>query len=273
MARHSPSQLARWLELGASYSAGTRAEAAIQYELFWDNAEDKHNAESSEQISRDLDRTFTNEGSEMMNTELQLNVLRRVLLCCDAEMADGYTQSMNFIVGMIMFEAVGMPQIQESDIYWLAMAIFTGLLPHYYDCNLLGSQIDSRVLTDLVWTHLPAVAQSLEEARVVLQVLTIEWLMTLFTTALPWRVAARAWTNVFEKGRVMLLAVCIALLDWCHKRITPAGGEVDAPLPPTGGMMKQLRSMLWRCGEADMDAIISNAEVIANGAGKSIVVT
>ena len=71
----------------------------------------------------------------------------------------------------------------------------------------------------------------------------------------------------------MLLAICIALLDWCHKRITPAGGEADAPLSPTGGMMKQLRGMLWGCGEADMDVIISDAEVIARGAGKSIVVS
>ena len=118
MARYSPSRLARWLELGASYSAGTRAEAAIHYKLFWDNAEDRDNAESSEQINRDLERTFTNEESEMMNTEPQLNVLRRVLLCCDAQMEDGYTQSMNFIVGMIMFEAVGVPQRSGRPVEW-----------------------------------------------------------------------------------------------------------------------------------------------------------
>ena len=75
-------------------------------------------------------------------------------------MAGGYAQSMNFIVATIMVHLEPVDGIREGDMFWLAMTILRRLLTGYHDRNLLGAQVDSKVLSQILAEQSPLCAQA-----------------------------------------------------------------------------------------------------------------
>ena len=71
--------------------------------------------------------------------------------------------------------------MSEEDSFWLLNSMCESILPlNYYTPKLLDLHLDVRVLLRLVQAKLPKVQMILEENRIDLRLITMEWFLCSF---------------------------------------------------------------------------------------------
>eukprot|EP00656_Telonema_subtile_P030892 TRINITY_DN33861_c0_g1_i2.p2 TRINITY_DN33861_c0_g1~~TRINITY_DN33861_c0_g1_i2.p2 ORF type:complete len:167 (-),score=48.34 TRINITY_DN33861_c0_g1_i2:29-529(-) len=123
-------------------------------------------------------------------------------------------RSMNYVVGMAMYQLQAQPLLPQREVYWFTRTLFADLIPEYHTRDMHGVQVDTRVLNQLLGELHPRTAQALLEESVSPEVLCVEWLLGLHTTTLPLSAAACLWDVLLSRGRNHLLRTCLALLNW-----------------------------------------------------------
>lgn len=76
-----------------------------------------------------------------------------------------------------------------------------------------------QLLNRLVAAALPELARHLHEIRLPLDLFATQWLVSLFSAALPPPSVARVWDWLFLDGPPSLLCVALALLRRCQHRL------------------------------------------------------
>jgi hypothetical protein len=103
---------------------------------------------------------------------------------------------------------------REEAAFWLLEAATERLLPGYFTAQLAGVQVDTRVLDELVASHprLCALQPALQELGLELSLVSTQWLMLGFVSALPTETTLRTWDLFLALGPRVLLAAALALL-------------------------------------------------------------
>ena len=183
------------------------------------------------QIEKDLPRTLSR-GKIMVPGSPLWESTKRVLRAYAArDAAVGYVQGMNFSAAFLL--QAGVP---EEPAFWCLVALVERVVRGYFSEGMAAAKLDARVLLALLYSHLPALALHLAELgsaagdeHLVTSVMSSQWLMTLFVTALPTRACFCVWDAVCAAGgRAPLFAAGLALLDDAQAAVLRCGEMGEA---------------------------------------------
>ena len=205
-----PHQLRRQVWLRASGALVRRAQCPLRYDQIAVCAAEPSLVEPEvlAQISKDLLRTFPGnvlfESAERPGTVR----LRRVLGSLAWWRADiGYCQGMGMLTGILLLV------LEEEEAFWVLEALTSCRLPvDYYTKNLMGIMTDQEVLKCLVQTNLPRLHRRLEECRIELSLITVNWFVTAFSSVAPPATTMRIWDWYLHHGSMVLFMVALAML-------------------------------------------------------------
>ncbi|KAL2369500.1 hypothetical protein RJ035_001601 [Blastomyces gilchristii] len=157
--------------------------------------------------------------------------LRRVLYAFAAHNPKiGYTQSLNFIAGMLL---LFMP---EEKAFWMLDIITSSYLPGTHEISLEGANIDLWILMVVLKDSMPAVYTKVASTtpttpkskpppintKTRLPDITLgltSWLMSLFIGSLPLETTLRIWDVFFYEGSRTFFRVALAIFKSSEKEI------------------------------------------------------
>lgn len=163
---------------------------------------------AAKQIELDLLRTLPN-NRHYENLDSQgVPKLRRVLLAYSRHNpAIGYCQGINRLA------AIALLFMKEEDAFWCLVAILEYIMPpEYYSKTLIASQVDQRVLKDLVSEKLPRLHNHLEQYNIDLSLFTFNWFLTVFVDNIPVEMYLRIWDVFLYESSKVLFRFSLALL-------------------------------------------------------------
>ncbi|KAJ5439571.1 GTPase-activating protein gyp3 [Penicillium daleae] len=201
--------------------------------------------DDKEHIERDLHRTFPDNihfkpdpvdtgGPQNSNvtTETQMiQSLRRVLYTFALHNPKvGYTQSLNFITGMLLLF------LPEEKAFWMLHIITSVYLPGTHEVSLEGANIDLWILMVLLRDSMPPIYSKIasidgSSGRGKAPALTVNsrlpditlgltnWLMSIFIGTLPLETTLRVWDIFFYEGSKTFFRVSLAIFKACEKDI------------------------------------------------------
>ena len=219
--------------------------------------------DDKEHIERDLHRTFPDNihfkpefatqpgnpgagsgssnlrhGSVTLETEM-IQALRRVLYAFSLHNPKiGYTQSLNFITGMLLLF------LPEEKAFWMLHIITSIYLPGTHEVSLEGANIDLWILMVLLRESAPGVYSKIASTdpgtgRSKGPALTVHsrlpditlgmtnWLMSVFIGTLPLETALRVWDVFFYEGSKTFFRVSLAIFKACEKDILAVSDPME----------------------------------------------
>ncbi|GES61891.1 GTPase activating protein [Aspergillus terreus] len=217
--------------------------------------------DDKEHIERDLHRTFpdnvhfkpenadqlsksaASSGSSNMKhssviVETQMiQSLRRVLYAFALHNPQvGYTQSLNFITGMLLLF------LPEEKAFWMLHIITTVYLPGTHEISLEGANIDLWILMVLLKDTLPHLYNKITGSgggRTKTPPLTVNsrlpditlgltnWLMSVFIGTLPLETTLRVWDVFFYEGSKTFFRVSLATFKACERDIMAVSDPME----------------------------------------------
>ncbi|PLB38483.1 putative GTPase activating protein (Gyp3) [Aspergillus candidus] len=211
--------------------------------------------DDKEHIERDLHRTFPDNvhfkpesadsagggnpghGSVTVETEM-IQSLRRVLYAFALHSPQvGYTQSLNFITGMLLLF------LPEEKAFWMLHIITSVYLPGTHEISLEGANIDLWILMVLLRDSAPQIYNKItgsqpgrHKAPPPLTVssrlpdITLgltNWLMSVFIGTLPVETTLRVWDVFFYEGSKTFFRVALAIFKACEKDILAVSDPME----------------------------------------------
>lgn len=216
--------------------------------------------DDKEHIERDLHRTFPDNlhfkpdmtdaagKSGSSNPQFQTDTmetsmiqsLRRVLYAFSLHNPKvGYTQSLNFITGMLLLF------LPEEKAFWMLHIVTSVYLPGTHEISLEGANIDLWILMVLLRDSMPGIYSkiaSMEGApptRGKLPPLTVNsrlpditlgltnWLMSVFIGTLPLETTLRVWDIFFYEGSKTFFRVSLAIFKACERDILAVSDPME----------------------------------------------
>lgn len=187
---------------------------------------------AADQIELDLPRTFP--AQPELRTDAGRAALRRVLLAhCRRNPALGYTQSLNFVAALLLLQLParcpllhGVSMGREAAAFWLLCTITEVLLPEHFTAQMVGVQVDNRVLAALVESHaeLGGAAAAMARADFELGLVSTQWMCMGFIHALPCETTLRLWDLLWLHGAPALFAAALATVGAIADPLAEARG-------------------------------------------------
>lgn len=232
-----------------------------QYDVLVANAMQSPSNDDKEHIERDLHRTFpdnlhfkpetaektehsgsSNPAHAHVTTETQMiQSLRRVLYAYALHNPKiGYTQSLNFITGMLLLF------LPEEKAFWMLHIIAADYLPGTHEISLEGANIDLWILMVLLRDSMPGIYSKIASmggtpaGRGKMPPLTVNsrlpditlgltnWLMSVFIGTLPLETTLRVWDVFFYEGSKTFFRVSLAIFKACEKDILAVTDPMEA---------------------------------------------
>lgn len=219
--------------------------------------------DDKEHIERDLHRTFPDNihfkpefvgqpgnpgassgssdlkhGSVTYETEM-IQSLRRVLYAFSLHNPKiGYTQSLNFITGLLLLF------LPEEKAFWMLHIITSVFLPGTHEVSLEGANIDLWILMVLLRESMPAAygkiastgpasgrgkgpALSVHSTLPDITLGMTNWLMSVFIGTLPLETVLRAWDVFFYEGSKTFFRVSLAIFKACERDILAVSDPME----------------------------------------------
>jgi len=214
--------------------------------------------DDKEHIERDLHRTFpdnihfkpdgvdaaisgsSNPQNGDVTTETQMiQSLRRVLYAFALHNPKvGYTQSLNFITGMLLLF------LPEEKAFWMLHIITSAYLPGTHEISLEGANIDLWILMVLLRDSMPGIYAKIASmggtpAGRKTPPLTVNsrlpditlgltnWLMSLFIGSLPLETTLRIWDIFFYEGSKTFFRVSLGIFKACERDIMAVSDPME----------------------------------------------
>lgn len=215
--------------------------------------------DDKEHIERDLHRTFpdnlhfkpenadaagpsgSNPQHPTVPTETQMiQSLRRVLYAFSLHNPKvGYTQSLNFITGMLLLF------LPEEKAFWMLHIMTSVYLPGTHEISLEGANIDLWILMVLLRDTMPAIYAKIASiggaptGRGKTPPLTVNsrlpditlgltnWLMSVFIGTLPLETTLRVWDIFFYEGSKTFFRVSLAIFKACERDILAVSDPME----------------------------------------------
>lgn len=216
--------------------------------------------DDKEHIERDLHRTFPDNihfkpeftdqpdassgssnlkhGSVTLETEM-IQSLRRVLYAFSLHNTKvGYTQSLNFITGLLLLF------LPEEKTFWMLHIITSIYLPGTHEISLEGANIDLWILMVLLRETMPSAYSKMASTgptsgRSKTPALTVHsrlpditlgmtnWLMSVFIGTLPIETVLRVWDVFFYEGSKTFFRVSLAIFKACERDILAVSDPME----------------------------------------------
>ncbi|XP_043746553.1 TBC1 domain family member 2A isoform X3 [Cervus elaphus] len=169
----------------------------------------KHPA--ARQIELDLNRTFPNNKHFTCPTSGFPDKLRRVLLAFSWQNPTiGYCQGLNRLAAIALLVLD-----EEESAFWCLVAIVETIMPaDYYSKTLLASQVDQRVLQDLLLEKLPRLTAHLGQRRVDLSFITFNWFLVVFADSLISNILLQVWDAFLYEGIKVVFRYALAIFKY-----------------------------------------------------------
>ncbi|KAF7586609.1 hypothetical protein BBP40_008616 [Aspergillus hancockii] len=217
--------------------------------------------DDKEHIERDLHRTFpdnlhfkpestdglgntgASSGSSNLNhssvtVETQMIIsLRRVLYAFALHNPQvGYTQSLNFITGLLLLF------LPEEKAFWMLHIITTVFLPGTHEISLEGANIDLWILMVLLKDTAPHIYNKITGSapgKAKTPPLTVDsrlpditlgltnWLMSLYIGTVPMETTLRVWDVFFYEGSKTFFRVSLAIFKACERDILAVSDPME----------------------------------------------
>lgn len=231
-----------------------------RYQQLANQAMNSPSNNDKEHIERDLHRTFPDnihfkpEGlaetqaggpgphsgatspSTVVETEM-IRALRRVLYAFSLHNPNiGYTQSLNFIAGLLLLF------LSEEKAFWMLHIITSDLLPGTHEISLEGANVDLWILMVLLKETMPGIYAKLLSAsgtNTKASPMTVDtrlpditlgltnWLMSLFIGSLPLETTLRVWDCFFYEGSKSFFRVSLAIFKAGEREILGVSDPVE----------------------------------------------
>jgi hypothetical protein len=191
------------------------------------------------QIARDLHRTFPKhvyftDGAGLGQVGLQ-KILNAFALYDEKT---GYTQGMGFVAGLLLI------YMGEEDAFFALVRLMTDYeLAGLYSNDFPRLHEMLHVHTQLLKTHLPAVAAHFEALELESKTYGFQWFSTLYLYALPFHLVIRIWDYFLVDRFVAVYSIALALLKLHQQRLLQLDWE---------GVMK----LLFAFNELELDATL-----------------
>ncbi|XP_076996296.1 TBC1 domain family member 2A isoform X2 [Tamandua tetradactyla] len=171
---------------------------------------------AARQIELDLNRTFPNNKHFTCPTSSFPDKLRRVLLAFSWQNPTiGYCQGLNRLAAIALLILN-----EEESAFWCLVAIVETIMPAgYYSKTLLASQVDQRVLQDLLSEKLPRLMAHVGQHRVDLSLITFNWFLVVFTDSLISDILLRVWDAFLYEGTKVVFRYALAIFKYNEKEI------------------------------------------------------
>lgn len=169
-------------------------------------------------IENDLPRTFTTLKSFDQSTKLGLdniNKLRRILRAFTVMRPDvGYVQGMSYLGGFLLLENNEF----QTFVLFHNLLIKSQILSFY---KFRADEIIQRLkfFRQAFLREIPDLCEYFEEEKIDPRSYVYEWVMTLYTRALPIEVAKRIWDLYFIDGFPLLFKTALAILKIVKDKI------------------------------------------------------
>uniref|UniRef100_H0VE94 TBC1 domain family member 2A n=1 Tax=Cavia porcellus TaxID=10141 RepID=H0VE94_CAVPO len=171
---------------------------------------------AARQIELDLNRTFPNNKHFMCPTSSFPDKLRRVLLAFSWQNPTiGYCQGLNRLaaIALLVLE-------EEESAFWCLVAIVENIMPaEYYSKTLMASQVDQRVLQDLLSEKLPRLMAHLGQHHVNLSLITFNWFLVVFADSLISDILLRVWDAFLHEGTKVVFRYALAIFKYNEEAI------------------------------------------------------
>ncbi|CAL8356174.1 unnamed protein product [Lota lota] len=179
------------------------------YEALLSAARDKPNP-ASKQIELDLLRTLPNNKHYASPSAQGVQKLRNVLLAFSWRNPDiGYCQGLNRLV------AIALLYLDQEEAFWCLIAIVEVFMPRdYYTKTLLGSQVDQRVLKDLMSEKLPRLHAHFEQYKVDFSLITFNWFLVVFVDSVVSEILFKIWDAFLYEGPKIVFRFALALFKY-----------------------------------------------------------
>jgi len=176
---------------------------------------------TNDQIEKDLPRTFPGFMFTPTGYEFQ-PALRRILRAYSLRNPYlGYCQSMNFIAGgLLVF-------LEEEQAFWALCWLVEDLLHGYFSRSMMGLQVETRILEELIKENLPQLGKHLQKIGFNPILLTTQWYLCLFLNNLPSEAAFRIWDVLFVYGKKVMLDISLSLFKCYQKEILEFNDPTD----------------------------------------------
>jgi hypothetical protein len=176
--------------------------------------------------------------SEVPETQI-IQSLRRVLYAFSVHNSKiGYTQSLNFIAGLLLLF------LPEEKAFWMLHIVTSVYLPGTHEISLEGANIDLWILMVLLKESIPAVYTKvisttqttsrskppLITTKTQLPDITLgltSWLMSIFIGSLPVETTLRVWDIFFYEGSRTFFRVALALFRFSEKEIVGLSDPIE----------------------------------------------
>ncbi|XP_008047539.2 TBC1 domain family member 2A-like [Carlito syrichta] len=171
---------------------------------------------AARQIELDLNRTFPNNKHFTCPTSSFPDKLRRVLLAFSWQNpAIGYCQGLNRLAAIALLVLD-----EEESAFWCLVAIVEIILPaDYYSKTLTASQVDQRVLQDLLSEKLPRLMAHLRQHCVDLSLVTFNWFLVVFADSLISDILLRVWDAFLYEGTKVVFRYALAIFKYNEEEI------------------------------------------------------
>ncbi|KAM8801766.1 TBC1 domain family member 2A isoform 2-T2 [Rhynchonycteris naso] len=171
---------------------------------------------AARQIELDLNRTFPNNKHFTCPTSNFPDKLRRVLLAFSWQNPSiGYCQGLNRLaaIALLVLE-------EEESAFWCLVAIVETIMPaDYYSKTLTASQVDQRVLQDLLSEKLPRLMAHLGQHRVDLSFITFNWFLVVFADSLISSILLQVWDAFLYEGTKVVFRYALAIFKYNEEKI------------------------------------------------------
>ncbi|KAJ8247686.1 hypothetical protein GJAV_G00249100 [Gymnothorax javanicus] len=182
------------------------------YEDLLAKAREKQNP-ASKQIELDLMRTLPNNKHYASTSAEGVPKLRNVLLAFSWRNHDiGYCQGLNRLA------AIALLYLEEELAFWCLVTIVEVFMPRdYYTKTLLGSQVDQRVLKDLMSEKLPRLHAHFEAHNVDFSLITFNWFLVVFVDSVVGEILFKIWDAFLYEGPKIIFRFALALFKYSEE--------------------------------------------------------
>jgi len=90
----------------------------------------------------------------------------------------------------------------EERAFWILVEMVEGRCVDYYTRTLRGSQVDLRVLSEVLASHLPALTAHFDKLGLSLPLLSTRWFMCAFALVLPAHTALHIWDQILVHSQL-----------------------------------------------------------------------
>ena len=165
------------------------------------------NSPEISQLNLDISRTFSQ--IEYFSSDFGKKILSRLLHAfCAYSPSLGYVQGMNYIAATLLWHA------NEVDAFWLFVVLIEDFeLRDNFISGLSGLNKHYHALDFLIHQNFPQIYTHLLNLNIAIPMFTTEWLITLFTSCIPFEESFRVMSKFFKYGWVFLYKVCLEIIS------------------------------------------------------------